>query len=176
MHAMNDPSKVLIVDDDPDAAAWLECVLQQQFPDLEIVSRSRPDLSGAFDIYFIDNDFDGQSLAGDLATAIRSVNPDALIVAFSGKFDHRTLKQLVNSGCDGACEKSDLLDIEQMLRTVSAYLEQQQNPTPNRHAGGLFGAIHSIRNLLAEWNRRLVLSQTKPVPVDSNCSCANSSS
>ncbi len=149
------PLKALIVDDDPDASAWLAYKFNEQFPDLEIVCRESPSLTGAFDLYFIDNDFHGKSLAADLAAAIRATNPPSLIVAFSARLDNQTLKMLVNAGCDGACEKSEPRDIELMMRIVSAYLNRRRCETQERSRYGLIGAIHSIRNLLHEWNRRL---------------------
>ena len=121
--------RALVVDDDPDASAWLAYRLNERFPELEIVCRESPDLSGEFDLYFIDNDFHGKSLAADLAAAIRAINPPALIVAFSARLDNKTLKLLVNAGCDGACEKTESQDVELMMRIVSAHLNRRRCET-----------------------------------------------
>jgi DNA-binding LytR/AlgR family response regulator len=147
--------KALLVDDDPDASAWLAYTLNQRFPDLEISARDIPDLSGIFDIYFIDNDFHGKRLAAELATAIRAANPPAMIIAFSARLDSQSLKMLVNAGCDGACEKSEPADVEQMMRIVAAYQVRRQCEDVEQSQCGLMKALHSIRNLLREWNRRL---------------------
>ena len=147
--------RALVVDDDPDASAWLAYRLNERFPELEIVCRESPDLSGEFDLYFIDNDFHGKSLAADLAAAIRAINPPALIVAFSARLDNKTLKLLVNAGCDGACEKSESQDVELMMRIVTAHLNRRRCETVEQSKSVLITAIHSIRSLLREWNRRL---------------------
>ncbi|MDB5387600.1 MAG: hypothetical protein JWM11_3246 [Planctomycetaceae bacterium] len=160
--------RALVVDDDPDASAWLAYMLNERFPDLEIVTREVPDLSGTFDLYFIDNDFHGKSLSAQLATAIRAANPLAMIVAFSARLDNQTLKLLVNAGCDGACEKSQPEDVQQMMGIVAAYLSRRSSETQEQSSRGLMGAMYSIRNLLREWNRRLDVNRsgaTEPTPL-----------
>lgn len=153
--------KALVIDDDPDASAWLAYMLHERFPELDVVTREEPDLSGSFDLYFVDNDFNGKSLSAELATAIRAANPAAMIVAFSARLDSQTLKLLVNAGCDGACEKNVPADVEQMLRIVSAYLDRRQAETQERSKSGLFAAVNSIRTLLREWNRRLDVNRNE---------------
>lgn len=147
--------KALLIDDDPDSSAWLAYMLHQQFPELEIVAREEPDMSGSFDLYFIDNNFHGKNLAAELASSIRATNPPAMILAFSAHLDNKTLKQLLNAGCDGACDKSERSEIEEMMRIVSAYLNRRRTEVEERSTKGLMGAMYSIRNLLREWNRRL---------------------
>jgi len=151
--------RALVIDDDPDALAWMSYTLNERFPELEVTTRELPDLSGRFDLYFIDNDFNGKRMAAELASAIRASNPQAMIVAFSASLDHRTLKLLVNAGCDGACEKSEPEDVGQMLGIVSAYLNRRRSETQEKSTFGLMGAMHSIRNLLREWNRRLDINR-----------------
>ena len=166
--------KALLIDDDPDALAWLSYVLHERFPQLEIVEREKPDLSGSFDLYFIDNDFNGKRLAAELAREIRATNPHSMIVAFSASLDKQTLKLLVSAGCDGACEKTDHQDIEQMMSIAAAYLHRRSCEVQEHSSRGLMGALHSIRDLLREWNRRLDVSRSRlfetapPLPRASN--------
>ena len=149
----NEPT-VLIVDDDQDAAEWLQYLLQTRFPSAKIEIRLNPDASGTYDIFLIDNDFHGTCLAADLARAIRASNPHALIVAFSAYLDRQTLKQLVNLGCDGACDKSDPNDVERMSQIISAFVERSKKQ-PAAQSTGFLGAVRSIGDLLRQWNQRL---------------------
>lgn len=148
--------RALLVDDDPMALEHLELVLSSRFPDLEITTRRTPDVSGSFDFYFLDNDFEGELLAGKLAREIRSANEDALVVAFSGALDVETLKRLINAGCDGACEKG----VPASWRPILAMVEERlaaMIDSHRREAGAFGGVRHaagSIRDLLEEWNAR----------------------
>jgi len=154
--------KALIIDDDTDAAEWLSFLLRSRFPHLEIVTRLTPNISGPFDLYFVDNDFHGTCLAGELACAIRAVNPKALIVAVSARLDVSTLKRLVNVGCDGACDKSDPHDLARMQSIVAAYMDRTDEERRHPNGQGFFGAIRSIRGLLREWNHRLETNPNGP--------------
>lgn len=116
------PPRALIVDDDSWSLRFLEVMLVNHFPELIVESRQTPDLSGDHDLYFIDNDFDGRELAGEMAAKIRRTNPDALVIAFSATLGRRSLKELVNAGCDGACDKSMPGDLDVLIETTSRYL------------------------------------------------------
>jgi hypothetical protein len=138
------------------ALEHLELVLSSRFPDLEITTRTTPDVSGAFDFYFLDNDFEGELLAGKLAREIRAMDEDALVVAFSGTLDVETLKRLINAGCDGACEKG----VPASWRPILAMVEERLGAmiVSHRRESGAFGGVRhaagSIRDLLEEWNTR----------------------
>jgi len=159
---MADTLKALIIDDDTDAADWLAFLLRSRFPQLEVVTRLTPNIAGTFDLYFVDNEFDGTFLAGELASAIRAVNPKALIVAVSARLDVNTLKRLVNVGCDGACDKSDPEDMARMQSIVAAYIERTAEERQDPNGQGFFSAIRSIRGLLREWNQRLETNPNGP--------------
>lgn len=148
--------RALLVDDDPMAIEHLELVLSSRFPDLEITTRSEPDVSGTFDFYFIDNDFDGVLMAGELAREIRAHAERPMVIAFSGTLDVETLKRLINSGCDGACEKGVAASWRPMLAMVEERLAEMV--AGHRKEAGAFGGVRhaagSIRELLEEWNER----------------------
>lgn len=147
---------LMIIDDDPDSISWLEFVLRERFPELDIQSKTEPDPNGNFDIFLIDNDFHGRCLAGSLAAAIRKQNPHSLIVAFSACLDAATLKHLINEGCDGACDKSSPDDLRQLVHIVERFLnENLPERGPKTKATGFFSAMQSISELLREWNARI---------------------
>ena len=163
---MSQTARALIVDDDPDAIAVLEYLLEQRFPQLEIDTRTTPDPEGAYNLFFIDNDFRGHCLAGPLAAAIRRRNPEALIIAFSARLNVGTLKALLKAGCDGACDKSDQRDIDDMLQIVRRYLCREPEGGGDRDCSWS-GTIRSITELLKEWNARIggsVVPSNIPVP------------
>ncbi len=155
------PPRALLLDDDPSALEQLEIVLSSRFPELEIETRRRPDVSGHHDFYFIDNDFEGELLAGRLAGEIRAREPEATVIAFSGKLDVETLKHLINAGCDGACEKGVPRSWRPILDLMEARLAAMAET--HRRAAGPFGGVKhaagSIRDLLQDWNERSPLSR-----------------
>jgi N-acetylglucosaminyldiphosphoundecaprenol N-acetyl-beta-D-mannosaminyltransferase len=146
--------RTLLVDDDPFALEHLELLLSSRFPQLAIEKRTTPDVSGAFDFYFLDNDFEGHKLASELARSVRADRPRATIVAFSGVLDVDTLKSLINVGCDGVCDKEDPASWRPILELV----DRRLGALAAKHKGSTFGGVRnaafSIQRLLADWNRR----------------------
>lgn len=153
--------RTLILDDDPIAHDLLAYRLKQRFADMDIECRLDPKTAGDFDVYFVDNDFDGHLLAPDLVRQVRSRHPHAHIVVFSSVLDAATLKSLVNQGCDVACDKSKPSDIEHAMRSVEKYLSKrlESSRLQRMQSRGLLGTVHSIVELLRQWNRRLELSR-----------------
>lgn len=160
--------RTLILDDDPIAHDLLAYRLKQRFTTMDIECRLDPKTSGDFDVYFVDNDFDGHLLAPDLVQEVRSRHPQAHIVVFSSVLDAATLKSLLNHGCDVACDKSKPTDIEHALQSVEEYLGKrlESRRLERMQSRGLLGTVHSIVELLRQWNRRLELSRGNQVIVD----------
>jgi N-acetylglucosaminyldiphosphoundecaprenol N-acetyl-beta-D-mannosaminyltransferase len=148
--------RALLVDDDPMALEHLELLLSSRFPDLELTTRRTPDVSGEFDFYFLDNEFEGERKAGELAREIRARSKTAVVVAFSGRLDVETLKWLINAGCDGAAEKG----VPSSWRPILALVEKRlaDMVASHRREAGPFGGVRhaagSIRDILEEWNER----------------------
>lgn len=151
------PLRALVVDDDEWALQLVRMLLEEACPELSVETRTTPDCGGDFEMYFLDNDFNGRKMAGELASAIRQRRPEALIVAFSATLDAPVLKQLINAGCNGACDKSRPEELEELARIAAGYagaLRAARHDSRN-DGRGLLGAIRSIRDLLHEWNTRL---------------------
>jgi DNA-binding NarL/FixJ family response regulator len=115
--------EALLLDDDIWSLRLIKGLLQECFPDMKVHARDLPDPQGEFDIYFVDNDFNGRRVLPDLARDIRRERPQALIIAFSATLDAGTLKELINAGCDGACDKSVYGDLARTMEIVRAYIE-----------------------------------------------------
>ncbi|MHC4990700.1 MAG: response regulator [Planctomycetota bacterium] len=143
----------LILDDDVWSLRLMRGMLGECFPDLQVQVREQPDADGAFDIYFIDNDFNGELRAVELATRIRDREPEALIIAFSGNLDADSLKALINAGCDGAFDKTVPEDLSRAMEATRTYIEHRQSDRVQ--ADGLRATLRSVRELLREWNTRL---------------------
>ncbi|MFT5289287.1 MAG: N-acetylglucosaminyldiphosphoundecaprenol N-acetyl-beta-D-mannosaminyltransferase [Planctomycetota bacterium] len=150
------PPSALLVDDDDFALDHLEVILTTNFPELEITKRTEPVVSGDFDFYFLDNNFDGELVAASLAGEVREVHPEATVFAFSAALDVESLKGLINAGCDGACDKSEPSSwrpvIEHMRLRLAELEEGHENR--NRAFGGVRHAAASIQLLLQDWNER----------------------
>lgn len=114
--------RVLIVDDDVFAAGMMRAMLAQ-VRCLHIEVRETADPTGEYDVFLIDNEFDGIPLAAAMAYRIRRANPRALIIAFSSTLDAATLKGLIRARCDGVCDKSDATDFPAALKLVQRYAE-----------------------------------------------------
>lgn len=151
--------KALLIDDDPMALDFLEWTLSSAFPRLEITRRETPDVSGEFDLYVLDNEFNGRPLAAELARQVRATAPGALVLAYSAHLDAGTLKALLAQGCSGACDKSDPSDMESALEVIDAYLNTSTRARPTAPAKGLLGAVRSVTQLLSSWNQRLDSSE-----------------
>lgn len=154
--------RALIVDDDLFALNHLEMLLHEAFPDLEIEKRLEANVEGRFDFYFLDNDFDGEALAGPLAREVRKKRPDARIFAFSSALDVDALKGLINAGCDGVCEKGKPETWSEALEVMRKLLDgmAHRHRAGKRAFGGVRHAAGSIHGLLKEWNER---GETGPV-------------
>ena len=148
--------RALLLDDDEFALDFLQVFLAERYPALEIETRTQPDPTGDFDLYFLDDDFEGVCLAGKLARRIRAQRPEAVIVAFSACLDAETLKELVAAGCNGVCDKRVPEDLPEMVRALDRCLEELENERkkPPTDLSGRY-LLKTFRELFREWNRRL---------------------
>ena len=152
---MNGAVSALVLDDNIWSLRLMKGMLHECFPDLRVVARDEPDISGEFDIYFIDNLFGDDPMAGMLAAQIRAEKPDALIIAFSAALDNASLKALIAAGCNGVCDKTDHSDLPTTMTLTQRYIEELHAKRCRRGDRGFFGALRSIQDLLREWNERL---------------------
>ncbi len=148
--------QALLLDDDEFALEFLEVFLTERYPELGIETRKKPDPTGDFDLYFLDDDFEGVCLAGKLARRIRAQRPDAVIIAFSACLDEQTLKELLAAGCNGVCDKRVSEDLPEMVSALDrclGELEKQRRKPPTDLTGRYL--LKTFRELFREWNRRL---------------------
>ena len=145
--------RALVLDDDEYALEFLRAVLQDRYPRLTIETRLEPKPQAGYDLYFLDDDFDGVRLAGELARRIRAQVPQALILAFSASLDARTLRELLLAGCNGVCDKKVPSDLPEMLDALDRCIETlARERVEAQEPQNVFSAF---RSLFAEWNRRL---------------------
>jgi DNA-binding NarL/FixJ family response regulator len=148
-------ASVLLVDDDEWFSRAFRARFEAAFPDVQLDSITEPKVEPGYAVYFVDNDFGGRSLAGELARQIRALDLDALIIAISATLDATTLKTLINLGCNGAFDKSAPNSLQEVFAVVQKYFEVrssiEQEKTKRR---GFVSTISSIASLLTEWNRR----------------------
>ena len=154
---------ILILDDDPVLLKLLETRIQSRFPDATVETRSKPIAVGVYDVYILDNDFQGRSLAADLAEEIKKNQPGSMVAALSGTLCTTTLKRLVNCGCDGAFDKSDPTEIDALMRALEQYLNKQQESSPKSglSGAGLLETTRAISKLIRDWNHRLEIEERR---------------
>ena len=149
------PIRALILDDDIDILNLLEIRLRRTCPEIQIEKRTRPDPSGPFDVYLIDNDFEGAGLAEQLAAKIRMQRPHALVIAISSSLDANTLRRLINIGCDGACDKSNPDEIAGVLDIIALHSRTLHVQRTVQSRPSLAETVRCLADLIRQWNGRL---------------------
>jgi DNA-binding NarL/FixJ family response regulator len=146
--------RALLLDDDEYALDYLRAVLLERYPDLEVEARLHPDVTGDFDIYFLDDDFEGIRLAGKLARTVRATNPTAIILAFSASLEPATLRDLLDAGCSGVCDKKVPADTVTMLDTLGRSMDELEAARSRRRPERT-RLVATLRKLFRAWNERL---------------------
>lgn len=147
--------KILVVDDDPVVTRVIGQHLRVTFPDCEVNVSNKPEILPGYNVYFIDNDFDGQHMAKVLLEQARQLAPHSLVVALSSTLTMEDLQILVNLGCNAVYSKQSPHKSEDAKEVVRQYLtilkERQLSHGPN----GFLELLRSIKGLLSQWNQRL---------------------
>lgn len=147
--------KIGIIDDDPIASICMSARLQTKFPKCTIDVYREPEVVPMLDAYFVDNDFNGQEMAINLLKGIRQQNPNALVIVMSSKLCNKTLKELMNGGCNAVYDKKNPQESEIVFEVLENYLQvvtSLKQSDPKKPLGGI---LVSIKELLHEWNARL---------------------
>ena len=147
--------RMAILDDDPIVSKVMRVHLLNSFPEATVEVYNDPVVEPGFDIYFLDNDFNGRQLGLKLLRDIRRISPHALVVALSNTLDLETVTKLTNGGCNAVYNKrfpqnSD--DARDVIRNYLAVLAQMRS---RKNGFSMADMIHSMKRLLGEWNQRL---------------------
>ncbi len=147
----------LIVDDDEWSVRLMRGMLHECFPGLIIDATSDPEVREGYNVYFIDNEINGNRCAPELASRVRESEPSSLVIAFSGTLDSETMRGLLNSGCSGVCDKSRPDDLPRTMEVTQRYLQELSESTSDGRVNerGMLSALNSISGLLREWNTKL---------------------
>jgi len=151
----------LILDDDPDSIAFIKWYLGEHFPRLRVAAGTEATAAKGFDIYYIDNNFDGQAKAVELVRSLRETESHALVIAYSATLDTKTYKSLLNAGCNGAVEKGCVSDMAVLGRLTKDYIEEQASLEKTEKSHGLRGTVQSMAQLVGQWNRAITTPQVK---------------
>lgn len=147
--------KVLIMDDNPIITAVMEEHLRVFFPSMKTSITHEPDAKANFDIYFVDNDFDGEHKGTDLVKEIREIAPNSLIVALSNTLDLEELSEMLNHGCNLIYDKRNPISSKSAREVIQNYLNLLEEQKIQSNKNKLQGAVQSIQHLLSSWNSRL---------------------
>ena len=146
---------ILIVDDDPIIRKIMERHMQLSFPEARVETTADPVPIPGYDIYLLDNDFDGRKLAADLVAGIRTIEPHALIVAMSRTLDLPGMQDLVNLGCNAVYDKGDPGRSAEARMVMANYIAVLQERQRSQKGNSFKGLLRSINDLLRQWNARL---------------------
>lgn len=147
--------RIGIIDDDPVVALYMRRRLSMKFPESTVTTYSEPIVTPTLDIYFVDNDFNGQLMATALLSEIRKLNPNALVVAMSSTLDNETLQKLMNGGCNAVYDKNHPHDGEAVFEVVANYVQVLTQVRKGQTRNPFGRAVTSLSELLKQWNQRL---------------------
>ena len=149
------PLQFGIIDDDPVAANCMSARLKLKYPDIAISIYSEPVVTPTLDVYFVDNNFNGQYMATKLLQEIRELNPNALVIAMSSSLNNETLQKLMNGGCNAVYDKNRPHESKAVFDVINNYLNVLNQVRGEAKRSPFGGAVQSLRELLKEWNARL---------------------
>ena len=145
------PIRAVVIDDDPIVALCMRERVASKFKDVIVETQCEPTIQEpAYDIYIIDNEFDGVVKGPELVKRINVVNENALIVAMSGTLTPDMLTILVNRGCNGIYDKRNPGDNDTVFDVILGYINRL------KHTRERDNAIDSMsfRTLLKyKWNK-----------------------
>jgi DNA-binding NarL/FixJ family response regulator len=156
---MSRTARTLVIDDDILVARMVGLRLASKFPGMRVDATTDPKILSNYDIYLIDNDFNGVPLGTALARRIRNEHPDSLVIALSSTLDAEILKDLLNAGCHGACDKGSDEDFETLIALIRRFLDTRR--AGDESGRGFLGVLRSMTELLRHWNRRLDRLETR---------------
>lgn len=142
----------VIMDDDPDAIAFMKWFMEEHFPWVRVASGTEADAVKGFDMYFIDNNFHGKARAVEIVKALRETEKDAMIIAYSATMDAKTFKALMNAGCNGAAEKGSASDMAVIGRMTKEFIENKTAEASEKKSHGFRGTIESMADMIGKWN------------------------
>ena len=142
----------VIMDDDPDAIAFMKWFMEEHFPWVRIASGTEADAVKGFDMYFIDNNFHGKARAVEIVKALRETEKDAMIIAYSATMDAKTFKALMNAGCNGAAEKGNASDMAVIGRMTKDFINKKSTEAAEKKSNGFRGTIESMAEMIGKWN------------------------
>ncbi len=159
---MSKQHKLMILDDDIHYTGMFALKLQHYFPELRVSSSNSSDIPEGYDIYIVDNDFDGEKIGADIAEKLRTIAPNSLVIVLSGTLEKDMLVRLVNCHTAGVFDKTDIDDFENITALIEQYLKRtitEEKPDNT----SFVSTISNIKGLLSAWNKRLSYEQRKGV-------------
>lgn len=151
---MKTSHKLLILDDDLHYTGMLALKLKARFPELKVSSSTQKTLINGYDIYILDNDFNGQKCGAKLAEQVREQAPHSLVIILSGTLELDLLKRLVNCHTAGVFDKGNLEELQAMHELIEAYI-QSEATKPVVEKTSFTGTLAGISSLISEWNKKL---------------------
>ena len=147
--------KILVLDDDPIVTTIISQHLKVTFPTATVSVSNRPVVEPGFNIYFIDNDFDGEQMAASLLDDVRECAPHALVVAMSTTLNLDDLQSLVNRGCNVVYNKRRPQDSKDAQEVIEKYISILEESHLQKRKTDFIDLLRSIKELLKQWNQRL---------------------
>ncbi|MCK0067853.1 MULTISPECIES: hypothetical protein [Kordiimonas] len=157
---MKKSHKLLILDDDLHYTGMLALKLKARFPELKVSSSTQKTLIHGYDIYILDNDFNGQKCGARLAEQVREQAPDSLVIILSGTLELELLKRLVNCHTAGVFDKGNIDELQAMNELIEAYI-QSENLKPTENKISFAETFSGISDMISEWNKKLTYEEKR---------------
>lgn len=147
--------RALIMDDNPIITAVMQEHLKVFFPSIVSSVAHEPTVLPDFDIYFVDNDFEGEHRGISLVRQIRDISPNALVVALSNTLNVEEFSKMMNQGCNLSYDKRNPMNSTAAREVINNYLDLLKEQMIAQSKNKLQRAISSVQHLLSTWNNRL---------------------
>ncbi len=147
--------KLLILDDDPHYSGMLALKIRQNFPELLVTTCDQHTVMEGYDIYVLDNDFQGEKWGAKLAETVRIGQPESLVIILSGTLEKSLLKRLVNCHAAGVFDKSEESELPLMFALMEKYLLNTECLKPKKVSNSFSSPFKDISAMLSAWNERL---------------------
>lgn len=115
--------RVLILDDDPIICRVFTIHLLNAFPGANIECSHEPIAKAGYDVYFVDNDFEGIHMGENLIEKIKELSPEALVVCLSATVTPEKICSLISKGCNLVYDKAQPQNSHGARDIINGYLE-----------------------------------------------------
>jgi CheY-like chemotaxis protein len=149
-------ARILVLDDSLVHCKAMAAKLQTLIVACHVDTTCEPLAPPGYDVYIVDNEFDGKECAQELVRSIKMHSPSALIILCSSSMDYAKLSRAMNKGADAIIDKTRYEDFLDTLEIITEYLNalrscgKRLGPISQMNA-----TVRSIREVISQWSAHM---------------------